>query len=112
MTIAFGSNSGGKYEKPVVVCGVPETERDKATGRGTRWGITVRSNFSPRTWSHSRAMAGEENLKRHNKELDDFLSAKRLTPLSPPTYAFYNPPWRLPFMRRNEVLVEIAGPAN
>jgi effector-binding domain-containing protein len=57
-------------------------------------------------------MAGEESLKRYNKELDDFLSAKRLTPLSPPTYAFYNPPWTLPFLRRNEVLVEIAGPAN
>jgi effector-binding domain-containing protein len=56
--------------------------------------------------------AGEENLKRYNKELDDFLSAKRLTPLSPPTYAFYNPPWTLPFLRRNEVMVEIAGPAN
>jgi effector-binding domain-containing protein len=57
-------------------------------------------------------MAGEESVKRYNKELDDFLSAKRLTPLSPPTYAFYNPPWTLPFLRRNEVLVEIAGPAN
>jgi hypothetical protein len=57
-------------------------------------------------------MAGEESLKRHNQELDDFLSAKGLTPLSPPTYAFYNPPWTLPFLRRNEVLVEIAGPAN
>ena len=55
---------------------------------------------------------GEESLKRYNKELDDFLSANRLTPLSPPTYAFYNPPWTLPFLRRNEVLVEIAGPAN
>ena len=57
-------------------------------------------------------VAGEESLKRYNKELDDFLSAKRLTPLSPPTYAFYNPPWTLPFLRRNEVLIEIAGPAN
>jgi hypothetical protein len=57
-------------------------------------------------------MAGEESLKRYSKELDDFLSAKRLTPLSPPIYAFYNPPWTLPFLRRNEVLVEISGPAH
>jgi effector-binding domain-containing protein len=57
-------------------------------------------------------MAGEESLKRYSKELDDFLSAKRLTPLSPPIYAFYNPPWTLPFLRRNEVLVEILGPAH
>ena len=57
-------------------------------------------------------MAGEESLKRYNKELDDFLSAKRLTPLSPPTYAFYNPPWTLPFLRRNEVMVELSKPAD
>jgi hypothetical protein len=52
-------------------------------------------------------MGGEDSLKRHTKELDEFLSAKGLTPLSQPTYAFYNPPWTLPFMRRNEVLVEV-----
>ena len=53
-------------------------------------------------------MGGKESLERHTKELDAFLSAKNLTPLSPPTYAFYNPPWTLPFMRRNEVLVEVS----
>ena len=57
-------------------------------------------------------MAGEESLTRYNKELNDFLSAKTLTPLSLPSYAFYNPPSTLPFLRRNEVLIEIAGPAN
>ncbi len=51
----------------------------------------------------------EDSLRRHTEQLTDFLSAKNLTPLSPPTYAFYNPPWTLPFLRRNEVLVEIAG---
>jgi len=56
-------------------------------------------------------MAGEKSLKRHAKDLNDFISAKNLTPLSAPTYAFYNPPWTLPFLRRNEVIVEIAAPA-
>jgi hypothetical protein len=55
-------------------------------------------------------MGGKESLERRNKELDAFLSAKSLTPLSLPTYAFYNPPWTLPFLRRNEVLIEISGP--
>lgn len=55
-------------------------------------------------------MGGKESLERRTKELEAFLSAKKLTPLSPPTYAFYNPPWTLPFLRRNEVLIELAGP--
>jgi hypothetical protein len=53
-------------------------------------------------------MAGEESLKEHTQELKDFLSAKKLNPVSEPTYAFYNPPWTLPFLRRNEVMLEIA----
>ena len=54
-------------------------------------------------------MGGQDSLERHTKELDEFLSAKNLTPLSPPTYAFYNPPWTLPFLRRNEVMVELSS---
>jgi hypothetical protein len=56
-------------------------------------------------------MAGEDNLKRRTDELNAFISAKNLTPLSAPTYAFYNPPWTLPFLRRNEVMVEIPASA-
>jgi SOUL heme-binding protein len=52
-------------------------------------------------------LAGEDSLKRRIEELNAFISAKNLTPLSAPTYAFYNPPWTLPFLRRNEVMVEI-----
>ena len=54
-------------------------------------------------------MGSEGSLRSHTKRLTDFVGAKKLTPLSPPTYAFYNPPWTLPFLRRNEVLVEIGG---
>lgn len=49
----------------------------------------------------------EDSLNRYTKDLNDFLTARNLRPLSPPTYAFYNPPWTLPFLRRNEVLIEI-----
>jgi effector-binding domain-containing protein len=52
-------------------------------------------------------MAGADSLKRNTEELTAFVKAKGFSPLSPPTYAFYNPPWTLPFLRRNEVLIEI-----
>jgi SOUL heme-binding protein len=53
-------------------------------------------------------MAGEDSLKNHTDELKVYLRSKNLRSLSAPTYAFYNPPWTLPFLRRNEVMVEVA----
>jgi hypothetical protein len=54
-------------------------------------------------------MAGGASLKRHTEELSKFVNAKNLRALSGFIYAFYNPPWTLPFLRRNEVMVEVAG---
>jgi len=53
--------------------------------------------------------AGEASLKRHVEELDRFVSAKNLRRISGSIFAYYNPPWTLPFLRRNEVMVEVAG---
>jgi hypothetical protein len=52
--------------------------------------------------------SGKENLEEHTTLLQDFIKAKNLTALTPPSYAFYNPPWTLPPLRRNEVMVEIS----
>jgi len=54
-------------------------------------------------------MAGETSLKDHADELNAFMRHKKLNALSPPTYAFFNPPWTLPFLRRNEVMIEVAA---
>lgn len=53
-------------------------------------------------------MSGNENLRKHKEKLKLFIEEKGLKPISTATYAFYNPPWTLPFLRRNEVMVEVA----
>ncbi len=53
-------------------------------------------------------LAGESKLDRYAQELLEYMDAQELTPIAAPQYAFYNDPWTLPFLRRNEVMIEIA----
>lgn len=52
-------------------------------------------------------VATESGLAENERKLLDFASVQGLTPKGPPHYAFYDPPWTLPWNRRNEVMVEI-----
>ena len=49
----------------------------------------------------------DENLNAHQKMLEEWIVKEKLKPISPASYSFYNPPWTLPFLRRNEVWIEI-----
>jgi hypothetical protein len=51
--------------------------------------------------------ASEQRLKNNTDELKGFISEKKLNSISEPSYAFFNPPWTLPFLRSNEVMIEI-----
>ena len=54
-------------------------------------------------------IAHRGNLRRHTEQLRAFVKAKNLNAISEPVYAFYNPPWTLPFLRRNGVLIETSS---
>jgi DNA gyrase inhibitor GyrI len=53
--------------------------------------------------------ADEESLTKNTEQLLRFLQSRPLNTIGTPIYAFYNPPWTLPFLRRNEVMLEVAG---
>jgi hypothetical protein len=53
--------------------------------------------------------AGQAALDAKTSELQEFVRARGMTPQGEPLYAFYNPPWTLPFFKRNEVMLEVAG---
>lgn len=50
-------------------------------------------------------LAGEEKTAYKTNELLAWLKNKQITPISAPELARYNPPWTLPFLRRNEVML-------
>ena len=55
-------------------------------------------------------LVDEGDLSQNQAKLMRFLEQEKLKPIGAPRYAFYDPPWTLPFNRRNEVLIEIARP--
>ena len=48
-----------------------------------------------------------ENILLHEKQLMQYVEINQITTVGSPKYAFYNPPWTLPFLRRNEIMFEI-----
>ena len=50
-------------------------------------------------------LAGENKVAEKTKALQEWMQAQNLTMIGTPELARYNPPWILPFMRRNEIMI-------
>ena len=48
-----------------------------------------------------------ENVEEHENQLMNYIETNKINIISSPKYAFYNAPWTLPFLRRNEIMIEI-----
>lgn len=51
-------------------------------------------------------IASEAKIAKKTEELFAWMKTKFIVPTSNPELARYNPPWTLPFFRRNEIMVE------
>ena len=51
-------------------------------------------------------LAGEDKVADKTSALIDWLTGQNLKPVGQPELARYDPPWTLPFLRRNEVMTE------
>ena len=51
---------------------------------------------------------GEDKVRANTAELLAWMAGKGMKPAGPPQLARYDPPWQLPFMRRNEIVVPVA----
>ena len=56
--------------------------------------------------------ASAEKADENWQQLQRFLIAEGINITGEPTLNQYNPPWTLPFMRRNEIIVPVAFPLN
>jgi len=52
-------------------------------------------------------LAGDATVEAKTEELNAILRRRGLEPAGPPLLAFYDPPWTLWFMRRNEILIPV-----
>jgi SOUL heme-binding protein len=56
---------------------------------------------------HFSGFAMARNLSQHLDKLEAYVRKVRVKTRGAPLFAFYNPPWTLPFLRRNEIMLEI-----
>ena len=49
----------------------------------------------------------DDNIELHERTLFNFIKQNKIKVMGESKYAFYNPPWTLPFMRRNEIMTQI-----
>ena len=53
-------------------------------------------------------LAHDDAIESRTAELRQYAASNKLVTIGEPLLAFYNPPWTLPLLRRNEIMLELA----
>ena len=52
-------------------------------------------------------LAGNATIAAKTRDLTSYIATEHLSASGPPILAFFDPPWILPFLRRNEIMIEV-----
>ena len=52
-------------------------------------------------------VSSNKNVEKYERKLMSYVVRNNILVIGTPKYAFYNPPWTLPQMRRNEIMMKI-----
>lgn len=116
---ASRSNEKISMTAPVVV--------SQTTEQGTPWAFVMPASYTQQTLpipTDSRILIeeipakrvaalrfsgrwSEKRFEKNKQELAGYLKTKNLRPHGDFALAFYDPPWTLPFLRRNEILIDL-----
>ena len=68
-------------------------------------------DFAPQRMATIRfsGSSGPDKVEQKRAELARWMTAHNLIPAGPPSLARYDPPWKPPFLRRNEVMIPVAA---
>ncbi|RTL53999.1 MAG: heme-binding protein [Bradyrhizobiaceae bacterium] len=56
--------------------------------------------------------ASDSTIQNKTSDLREFAERHHIKTSGEPVLAFYNPPWTLPFLRRNEIMLDVAASAD
>lgn len=98
---SFGDNWKVSFVMPsqYTIDTLPKPVNDKVTLKEVDAKRYIAITFS--------GMNSDTNITKYTGVLLQYIEDNTITTTGLPTYAFYNPPWTLPFMRRNEVMIEM-----
>lgn len=98
------SQSEGKWQ---VVFVMPETYSMQTLPKPNNPAITLKEIPEQRyAVIRFSGLAGADKVAKKTSELQQWMADKNLNAIGIPKVARYNPPWTLPFLRRNEIMVQ------